>query len=206
MAMRQIPLLAAAVVGVLACAGVARADEAARLDQFARRMFATASPGAKAHACFVRTYDAAHLAGHHGQTVSAMKMLVKAERLPEDGELSYSYELRINFRDRPGDYASTFLCGHARPSDVKREGIRIHCHDGCEGGGVEIALAPGSRAIIVKIEDVEVHPVDKPNEADGEFDFRGGARDRVFRLDRVDSENCKSLIDDQGEVAAAQPE
>jgi len=210
--MRQIPLLAAGFLGVLACAAAARADEATKLDGFAQRMFSTSAtgtkvPGAK-HACFVRTYDAAHLARHRGQTVTAMKMLVKAERLPEDGELSYAYELRINFRDRPGDYASSFLCGHARLSDVKREGVRIYCHDGCgDGGGVEIALAPNSKALIVKIDDVSVNPADKPDDPDAAFDFRGGAEDRVFRLDRVADENCKSLLDGQGgEVAAARPE
>jgi len=207
--MRQIPLLAAALFGVFAYVTTARADEATQLDHFAKRMFATSSPGAKApgakrHACFVRTYDAAYLARHRGQTVSAMKMLVKAERLQEDGELSYSYNLRIKFRDRPGEYASDFQCGHARLSDVKHEGVRIYCHDGCEAGGVEVAVAPNSKAIVVKIADVSLDLADKPDDPDKEFNFRGGAEDRVFRLDRVDDENCRSLVD--GEVAAAQPE
>jgi len=208
--MRQIPLLPllAAAFGVLTSALAAHADEAAKVDQFARRMFATAlpvakAPGANPHACFVRTYDAAHLARHRGQTVTAVKMLVRAEKLPEDGGLSYSYELRINFRDRPGEYAASFTCGNARSSDLPREGVRIYCHDGCEGGGVEIALAPSNKAIIVKIEDVSLQPADKPDDPDAALEFRGSAEDRTFRLDRVDSENCDSLIAQRDEVAAA---
>lgn len=205
--MRKIPIFAALCLGLLASNAVAaRADEAGKLADFAKRMFAMKSFDQKATACFARTYDAAHLARHRKQMVTAMKMQLAAEKLQDDGELSYSYKLRVNFRDRPGDYAASLLCGHARMSDVRREGVRIYCHDGCEGGGVEIALAPDAKAIVVKLDDVWVWLADKPQDESAPFDFKSGSDDRIFRLDRVDAEECKSLMNDNDEVAALPPQ
>jgi hypothetical protein len=205
--MRKSPLVIAACLSLLATAAVAQsAGEGRKLDDFARRMFATRSFDQKTYACFTRTYDAAHLARHPRQMVTAMTMLVAAERLPEDGQLSYSYKLRIKFRDRPGDYASSLQCGHARMSDVKREGVQVSCHDGCEAGGIAISLAPAAKAIIVRLEDVAVWLADKPQDEAAPFDFKSAAEDRVFRLDRVDTETCNLLMKDTDEVALLPPE
>ena len=68
MAMRKTPILIAAGLSVLAYAALARpVQDAAKIDDFARRMFATKSFDQKTVACFVRTYDAAHLARHSKQ-------------------------------------------------------------------------------------------------------------------------------------------
>jgi hypothetical protein len=202
--MRQNPILIAAVLSLLASAATAQPDrEAAKVADFAKRMFATKSSGQKPTACFARTYDAAHLARHPKQTVSVMKMLIAGEKLEDATSLSYSYKLGINFRDRKGDYASSYDCGNAEVSDVKL-GAEVSCHDGCEAGGVVIALAPNSKAIIVKLESVVVWLADKPQDESAQFELKGGADDRVFRLERVDSEMCKLLIKDGDEVAALQ--
>jgi hypothetical protein len=202
--MRQNPILIAAVLSLLASAATAQPDrEAAKVADFAKRMFATKSFGQKPTACFARTYDAAHLARHPEQTVSAMKMLIAGEKLEGATSLSYSYKLGINFRDRKGDYASSYDCGNAEVSDVKL-GAQVSCHDGCGAGGVVIALAPNSKAIIVKLESVVVWLADKPQDESAQFELKGGADDRVFRLERVDSEMCKLLIKDGDEVAALQ--
>jgi hypothetical protein len=89
---------------------------------------------------------------------------------------------------------------------VRREGVRVNCHDGCEGGGIEIALAPDSKAIIVKLDSISVWLADNPQDEKGQFEFKGGDDDRVFRLDRVDSEICKPLMKEGDEVAALWPE
>jgi hypothetical protein len=204
--MRKTPILLAACLSLLASSAFGQSvRDAARIDDFARRMFATRSFDKTAVACFVRTYDAAHLARHRKQTVSAMRVLVAAEKLEGDTSLSYSYKLGVNFRNRKGDYVSNFNCGHARVSEVKREGVQVSCHDGCEGGGVVIAVAPDRKAIIVKLDSVAVWLADKPDDESAQFALNGGADDRVFRLERVDSESCKSLIKDGDEVATMQP-
>jgi hypothetical protein len=205
--MRHTPILIAAWVSLLASAAVAAPREDAKLADFAQRMFATKSFDQKTSACFVRTYDSAHLARHRKQTVTAMKMLVSGEKLKDDQQLSYSYELGVNFRNRKGDFASSFHCGQARMSEDKRGAVDVRCHEGCEGGdGVVIALASDARSIIVKIDSVGLHPADQPADGDGYFGFEGGAQDRVFRLERVDLDKCKSLIKDGAAVAELQPE
>ncbi len=204
--MRQTPILIAAFVSLLASAAVAQPDrEAAKMRDFAQRMFATKSLDQKPAACFVRTYDAAHLARHPKQTVTAMKMLIAGETLEGGSSISYSYKLGVNFRNRNGDYASNYDCGYPEVSDAKL-GAEVSCHDGCEAGGIVIALARNSKAIIVKLESVAVWLADKPQDESAQFEFKGGADDRVFRLERVDMENCKSLIKVGDEVAALQPE
>ncbi len=207
--MRKCPALLAACLSLLASAAVAAPDrEAARLADFAQRMFATKSFDQKTSACFVRTYDTAHLARHRKQTVTAMKMLVSAERLQEDGQLSYSYDLGVDFRERQGAFAASFECGHARTAETKRGSVDVRCHDGCEGGdGVVIAIASDGRSILVKVDSVWLRPAGQP--ADGNaayFEFTGGADDHVFRLERVDMENCKFLSEHGEAVAAQHPE
>jgi hypothetical protein len=204
--MRHTPILVAACLSLLASAATAAPRQDARLADFAQRMFATKSFDQKTSACFVRTYDAAHLARHRRQTVTAMTMLVSAEKLADDGQLSYAYGLGMSFRDRAGNYVSSFQCGHARASEEKRGGVDVRCHDGCEGGdGVVIALAPDSKSIIVKIDEVSLRNADKPRDSDDYFEFEGSADNHVFRLERVDLDTCKSLIKGD-EVAALQPE
>ena len=204
--MRRTPILIAAFLSLLASAAVAQPDrEAAKVADFAQRMFATKSFDQKTTACFVRSYDAAHLARHPKQTVSAVKMLISAERLEGDTSLNYSYKLGVNLRDRKGDYASNMDCGYAHLSEVKREGVRVSCSEGCEGGvGIEIALAPDSKAVIVKLASIGVWLADNPQDESGQFELKGGADDRAFRLERIDTEMCKSLIKDGDEVAALQ--
>ena len=202
--MRQTPVLLAACLSLLASAAAAQADEAAKINDFARRMFATRSFEQKTTACFVRTYDAAHLARHAKQTVSAMKMLISAEKLEGDTSLNYAFKLSAKFRNRKGDYAAAMDCGYAYMSEVKREGVRVSCKDSCEGGGLEIALAPDSKAVIVKLDSIGMWLADNPQDESGQFALNAGADDKVFRLERVDNDLCKSLVERVDEVAALQ--
>ena len=79
--------------GVTACHAQESVDESvdkAKAAAFDGRMFG-GPLGAKTHACFVRRYDAGHLAQHPKQKVSAMKLLVTAEEAPEDKVINYSF-------------------------------------------------------------------------------------------------------------------
>src|SRR6476619_3935483 len=68
---------------------------------FAKRLFA-GDPGkqAKSYACFVRLYDAAHLARHPLQKVNAMELLITAEKVAEDEVLNYSFRIGLAFRNQ----------------------------------------------------------------------------------------------------------
>ncbi len=69
------------VIGVLALAS-AGASAAPETPAFAAlRTFLPAQPGNKA--CYVRSYDAAHLRAHPHQHITAMKFLLEVQAYPE---------------------------------------------------------------------------------------------------------------------------
>lgn len=202
--MRNIRLVTLASLAFLASAALAAyAKDPGDSDAFAKRLLAVTSVEQKSFACFVRKYDAGHLKQHPKQTVTAMKLLIAVERLKDDPTLSYSYRLRVNFRSRKGEFASTGFCGHAEAADVRREGMRVACAQDCGGGGMTIAPAASDKSVIVKVDDVGIWLVDKPDD-DAGLELKGGADDRVLRLDRTDIEQCRPLAEDGEELAAMQ--
>src|ERR1700754_425771 len=76
--------------------------------------------GDKAFACFVRRYDASHLAQHRKQKVTAMKLLVTAEN--RKGEpTSYAYKAGFQLRGRSGNFDGGSSCGHMVDEDGNKE-------------------------------------------------------------------------------------
>ena len=78
---------------------------------FDQRLFAGPA-GAKTYACFVRHYDAIHLARHPKQKVNAMTLLVTAENPPEEKTTNYSFRLGVKYRHRSGNFNSSGYCNH----------------------------------------------------------------------------------------------
>jgi len=180
----------------------ARAEDAPGASDFVTRLFAVKSIDHKIYACFVRHYDAAHLAQHPLQKVSAMKLLLTVENVPDDAELQYSFRIGVNFRNRPGNFDSSGSCGRAEASTTKEGELEIDCSVDCDGGGVAVALAGSdNKAVILRLDQIRIWDAKKPD-PDAAQSLRGGADDRVFRLDRVDTENCASLVADRKELAA----
>ena len=198
--MRNTPILVAASLTFLAsvCAALAGDDT----DDFARRLLAVKAVEQKSYACFVRSYDASHLAKHPRQKVGEMKLMVAAERLPEDSGLSYSFRLSVKLRHHKGDFVSSGDCGHAEVSKIKREGIRISCGGDCGGGGMTIGLAADDKSLLVKLDEIAIWRADKPDDESTQLELRGGADDRLFRLDRVSNEICAPLAREGEELAA----
>jgi intracellular sulfur oxidation DsrE/DsrF family protein len=94
----------------------------------------------KSWACFVRRYDADHLARHPLQKVSAMKLLVSVEYPPEDKAYRYCFRLGLKYRDRKVTYDSAGDCGHVMSEDTGNE-VRLGCGIDCDGGGLGVTLA-----------------------------------------------------------------
>ncbi len=175
-------------------------------------MFAGAPLHAKNYACFVRRYDAEHLAQHPLQKVSVMKLLITAEQVPDEPVLEYSFRLGVNFRDRPGNFDSSGDCGRAPsikgpdddtpPEDrvMLPDGIDFSCGVDCDGGGITVNLAHKDAAVIVKLERVRIWKGKNPDEA-AESSLQGGADDKVFRLDRTSLNDCAELANDRKELA-----
>ncbi len=192
----------------------ASADDQQRDAAFANRVFAGAPPRAKNYACFVRRYDAEHLAQHPLQKVSVMKLLIAAEHVADDPVLEYSFRLGVNFRDRPGNFDSSGDCGHAptiEPPDnpdippedktTLPDGIDFSCGVDCDGGGITVNLAHNDTAVIVKLERVRIWKGKDPDDG-AETALQGGADDKVFRLDRTSLNECAALAYDRKELAA----
>ena len=196
-----------AAVFLAALGGAAQAEEAddireaskAEAETFNARMYAGA-PANKAYACFVRRYDAEHLARHPKQKVAAMKLLISAEMDTEDKQLHNSFRLGFKYRHRSGDFDSSGSCHHAVFTKDGTE-IRLGCGVDCEGGGIGVALANDDKSAIVRLARVRVWQNNKPDD-DAELSLVAGADDGIFRLDRTDNKECASLVTDRKELAA----
>jgi hypothetical protein len=169
-----------------------------RADTFDKDMFMR-PPGDKAFACFMRRYDAEHLAQHPKQKVAAMKLLVATETAEGETRLSYSFHLGVNFRHRAGDFESSGYCDHAI-AEANDSEIRFACDIDCESGGINVALSKDAKSAIVRLERIVVWKDDKPDEG-GEA-VLAGADDKIFRLDRVAAQECASLLTDSKKLAA----
>jgi hypothetical protein len=176
---------------------------------FAKRMFADNAGKPKAYACFVRRYDAQHLAQHPLQKVSVMRLLITAEKMPDDAVLEYSFRLGVNFRDRPGDFDSSGECGHA-PSvkdphnpdaPTAPTGIDFACDVDCDGGGIAVNLGQDDGSVIVKLDRITIWK-GKDRDDSAASGLHGGADDKAFRLDRTKLDECTSLVADRKELAA----
>jgi hypothetical protein len=69
----------------------------------------------------------------------------------------------------------------------------------CEGGGINVALTNDDKSAIVRLERIRLW---KNNRPDDEAELTSGTDDKIFRLDRVDGEECASLLTDREELAA----
>jgi hypothetical protein len=205
--MRRFSVTMLATLAVAGSAAFAHAQDGA-IDSatavaFDARLFATAPgnvPGKKTYACFVRHYDADHLARHPKQKVSAMQLLVTAEIQPDEKVPSYSFRLGVNYRHRPGNFDSSGYCNHAVATDAAKE-VRFDCGVDCEGGGIGIALSKDDKSAIVRLERITVWQRNKPD-AEAADALLAGADDKIFRLDRSGTTDCAALVTDRKELAA----
>lgn len=197
-----LPLALAAFIGA------ARAEEAddfreatpAETETFTARMYAGA-PGKTAYACFVRRYDAEHLAQHPKQKVASMKLLVSAETYEADMQLHNSFRIGFRYRHRSGDFDSSGSCHHTVLIKDGSE-VRLGCGVDCEGGGLGIALSKDDKSAIVRLESIRIWQHKKATEDDDNRALVAGSDDGIFRLERTDNSECAALAYDRKELAA----
>lgn len=191
----------AMLAAVIAVGDSARAADGDSGDAYAKRLFAgNIGSQDKLYACFVRRYDAAHLARHSLQKVSAMTLLITAETVPEDKALNYSFRLGVKFRQRPGSFDSSGDCGHPMTSQVSADKLQLGCGVDCDGGGISVELSNADKSTLVRLDSIRIWRNNKPEEEG--LDLSGGADDRIFRLDRASLNQCKTLVTDRKELAA----
>jgi hypothetical protein len=197
------PTLIFLVMVMVAAALPARAQDqpSPEAAAFRERLLAGPLGKDKSYACFVRVYDAAHLAKHPLQKVSAMKLLMTVEQEP-DARTTQNFRLGLKFRKRAGDFDSSGYCGDARNEQDGKRNPRIGCSVDCDGGGIEIALTPDNKSAMLYVESVRIWLNNKPDDEASTTSLKGGADDRVFRLDRASLDQCRSLVHDRKELAA----
>jgi hypothetical protein len=135
--------------------------------------------------CFARTYDAAHLAAHVGQTVSAMKLQLKP-RAMDDG-YNVSAELRFAFRD---DKRAFYAVGICKDTD----GI-LTCGFDQDAGQITVKPAAGGMQV-TPISDVRAD-ADTGDEADYVTIKQSNPEDRVFALHAVAASQCKEFATEE---------
>ena len=205
---RSFALVAAFAMFAVAIAGGsslrAEEDEMSKeaADAYFTRVFAgNYGKQDKSYACFLRRYDAPHLASHPLQKVSAMVLLVTAEKNEEDKtQIGHSFRLGLKFRNRAGNFDSSGYCMKPSESKVAADNLDFHCGVDCDGGGISVEMSNNDKSALIRLESIRIWKNNKPE--DEGFALSGGADDRVFRLDRVSNEQCKSLITDRKELAA----
>lgn len=199
----RLSLAAVAIIAGIATSAAgsfgARAEEAD--DGFAKRLFAgDIAKQEKSYACFVRVYEATHLSQHPLQKVSAMKLLVRAETMPETEALNYSFRLGVKLRDRRGEFDSGGDCGRINDPDIAHNAAQLGCGVDCDGGGITIELSNDGKWTKVGLESIRIWRIGKTDD-DG-LTLNGGKDDRMFRLDRAGLDKCRSLVIDSKELAA----
>jgi hypothetical protein len=169
--------------------------------EFSKRVFGK-EPAAKGntYACFVRRYDADHLARHPHQKVTGMKVLVTSEWFDDASALDRHFRLGVTFRNKRGVYDSSGSCGFFHPEDAKDE-VRYGCGVDCDGGGVNIGMGKDDKSVLLRLERVRIWQNNKPDEEAGD-ELVSGKDDAIFRLDRTSLEECRSLVTDRKELAA----
>lgn len=168
---------------------------------FDKRMF-TVVPATKGktYACFVRRYDARHLAAHPDQKVSAMKLLVTAEWLEEDKTFMRSFRLGVTFRDKRGAYDSSGGCNHVTMEEANGE-VRLGCGVDCDGGGIGIAMKDDNKSTVVRLTRVRIWQHGKDDDESAIGELVAGKDDNAFRLERTSLDDCRSLVTDRQELA-----
>jgi len=156
------------------------------------RIFGRDPGQAAAHACFVRRYTKAHLAGHPDQNVTDMLAFVSKQEGPD---AYYSISMQVNFRQLAKPFQLSGSCGIG--VDGKNT---LGCGIECDGGSLSVRVK-NDMSLLVDIPDSVrlFDPSDLESEpgADLPQGARFGADDKLFRLDRTDLRDCTPVIYDE---------
>jgi hypothetical protein len=151
----------------------------------------TPAPGSKA--CYVRSYDAAHLRTHPRQRITAMKFLLAVE----------AYDPKPQGKTRPQDlYYYTFAMSVSRRADKRLlrtsgdclglSADGVSCVVDCDGGGVTLDKMPPAGSLIVRLRDDGIRMFHDCDDEQGVL-VKPGADDKVFRLDKAADDACRAL-------------
>ena len=73
-----------------------------------------------------------------------MKLLLTAQKYPEDNEMNYSFRLGVKYRSKSGNYDSSGDCGHGKFVDEHSNDAMLGCGVDCDGGGINVTVPADS--------------------------------------------------------------
>lgn len=184
-------VLLSAILALPAGAALADGVEAALLGR---------DPGTgNAYACFARHYAAAHLAGHPHQNVREMLAFVASTYDKESATRESRMELGVGFRGLARNMEVSGDCS----TDVDGQQL-FRCGVDCDGGNFSVTTK-GQSAVLISIPGyVRMwDPADTSDDPDPPLPKGAafGSDDTAFQLDRVDVEQCRSLMTDEDKHA-----
>jgi hypothetical protein len=148
---------------------------------------------ASAQSCFVRKYDAAHLASHPDQLVTSMALALDpsgpvARGIPAT-KIPFDFKLAITKR---GDNNLYVQEGYVGNDDGEFRGVVE-----CDGGG--FTLRKSQTGVFLSIESIRMAIVPDPcGESDrinNSTDIKRGRDDHIFRLESAPAQVCSRLFD-----------
>jgi hypothetical protein len=183
-------LVAPTFVALIAVCGPAAAEAGPGFSAIATLL--SPEPGNKA--CYVRSYDAAHLRVHPHQRITAMKFLLGVQ----------AYDPKPATATRPDELVYyTFSMSVARRGDKRllrtsgdcmtAEGIS--CVVDCDGGGLALDKMPPAGSLIVRLSDDGIRMFHDCDDEQG-VQVKPSLDDKVFRLSKTSNEACKMLDQD----------
>src|SRR5262249_10175100 len=89
-------------------------------------------------------------------------------------------------------------CGHVKVKDGGEP--RLACSVDCDGGGITVRLPEHGKSVMVELESIQLWQ-SKGADEEPRQPLEGGTDDRVFRLDRTDLQDCRSLMPDTEDLA-----
>lgn len=111
--MRKLPTILSLAAIILAGGGAAQAADDTNL---AKTILADPAPTVKSRACFLRRYDAQHMAQHPKQRVTDMMLLAGREKFEDGpGGLRWQFQLSAHFTNRKGRFESSGDCSAQGP-------------------------------------------------------------------------------------------
>lgn len=154
----------------------------------------SSSAAAPYEGCFVRTYDAAHLAAHKRQTVAAIKLRLTPRKMEDP--LTVAAEMRLDVRGRDGAFYAVGAC-REQPQNAS-------C--GLDQDAGKISLTPGANGLLMSI----VQDVRADAASGEESDFvtvrLSNPEDRTFALAAASAESCKEFEDSDAAEGEGAPD
>lgn len=155
--------------------------------------FLPGTPGERA--CYARAYDAKHLREHPKQRVTQMTVFLRVAGIDDTGDwvldpkqkygrLSYQFAMSVKRRGEKQMTTNGYCPEESRETFCARE---------CDGGGV--TLEKSAEAMLIRLDQFGIR-MDGCDEEKSKW-FKGGADDKLFRLEKVSLEQCKALEKDE---------